>query len=175
MFLNILKTLELGFVFLSCCCRGQQQGQQQQQGGMNRLIGTVIRFALMWYMMTYFKGSQQPAATPAGAAAPLYRKGDLVDMYVYISESPFLNIQDRSNAELIWLKTEIPLAAGPEQTGSFVYRPTEVGDRDSQLVLLRQCCTWPFLQLDTLAVYALSCSCTWRLELCCCFSTTRMV
>jgi hypothetical protein len=81
----------------------------------------------MWYMMSYFKGGQQqPAATPAGAAAPLYQKGDLVDMYVYLSESPLFNVRDRSNAELIWTQLEIPLAAGPERTGSFVYRPSEV-------------------------------------------------
>jgi hypothetical protein len=78
-------------------------------------------------MMSYFKGGQQqPAATPAGAAAPLYQKGDLVDMYVYLSESPLFNVRDRSNAELIWTQLEIPLAAGPERTGSFVYRPSEV-------------------------------------------------
>lgn len=132
---------------LSCCCRGQQNGQQQQQGGINQLIGTVIRFALMWYAMSYFKGGQQAATTPAGAAAPLYRKGDLVDMYVYISESPFINIQDRSNAELIWLKTEIPLAAGPEQTATFVYRPTEVWERASQLDALAPVLCPALLQL----------------------------
>lgn len=113
------------------CCRAQgqngQQPQQQQQGGMNQMVATVLRFALMWYMMSYFKGSQnQPADTPAGAAAPLYAKGELVDMYVYLSESPIFNVADRSNAELIWTQTEISLAAGPERTGSFVYRPTEV-------------------------------------------------
>jgi hypothetical protein len=95
---------------------------------MNQLVATVLRFALMWYMMSYFKGSQnQPAAgTPAGAAAPLYAKGELVDMYVYLSESPIFNVADRSSAELIWTQTEIPLASGPERTSSFVYRPTEV-------------------------------------------------
>lgn len=94
---------------------------------MNQLVMTVLRFALMWYMMSYFKGSQnQPAGTPAGAAAPLYAKGELVDMYVYLSESPIFQVADRSSAELIWTQTEISLAAGPERTGSFVYRPTEV-------------------------------------------------
>lgn len=96
---------------------------------MKQLIATVLRFAVMWYMMSYFKGGQQQpagAAVPAGAAAPLYQKGDLIDMYVYLSESPIFNVRDRANAELIWTQLEIPLAAGPERTGSFVYRPTEV-------------------------------------------------
>lgn len=107
--------------------QGQNGQQQQQQGGLNQLVATVLRFALMWYMMSYFKGSQnQPAAgTPAGAAAPLYAKGELVDMYVYLSESPIFSVADRSSAELIWTQTEIPLASGPERTGSFVYKPTE--------------------------------------------------
>lgn len=107
-------------------CSGQQQQGQQQQGGLNGLVGTVLRFALMWYMMSYFKGNQQPAQTPGGASAPLYRKGELVDMYVYLSESPFLNVQDRHTAELIWTQPELALATSPERTATYMYRPSEV-------------------------------------------------
>lgn len=112
---------------LRCCSANQQgQGQQQQEGGINKLLGTIVRFALMWYVMSYFKGGQQPAATPGGAAAPLYRKGDLVDMYMYISESPIFSAYDTTNAHLIWNETALELAASPERTATFLYRPTEV-------------------------------------------------
>lgn len=112
---------------MRCCSANQQgQGQQQQEGGINKLLGTILRFALMWYVMSYFKGGQQPAATPGGAAAPLYRKGDLVDMYMYISESPIFSAYDTTNAHLIWNETALELAAGPERTATFMYRPTEV-------------------------------------------------
>ena len=111
---------------MAACCSGQQPGQQQQQGGVNQLVATVLRFALMWYMMSYFKGGQQPAQTPAGAAAPLYRKGELVDMYVYISESPVLHLQDRGSAELIWTQTDLALATSPERTVTYTYIPSEV-------------------------------------------------
>lgn len=123
---------------ICCClplslCSAAQPGQQgqQQEGGFNKLLGTILRFALMWYMMQYFKGNQQPAATPSGASAPLYRKGELVDMYVFLSESPIFSAHDRSNAQLIWNQTELELAAGAERLGSFVYRPTEVRGRRS--------------------------------------------
>lgn len=108
------------------CSAGQPGQQQQQQGGINQLVGTVLRFALMWYMMSYFKGGQQPAQTPGGASAPLYRKGELVDMYVYISESPLINLQDRSNAQLIWTEPELALATSAERTASYLYTPSEV-------------------------------------------------
>lgn len=109
-----------------------QNGQQQQQGGIQQLLGTILRFALMWYMMQYFKGGGQQAAgpgggpVPAGASAPLYRKGELVDMYVFLSESPYLNVHDRTGAQLIWFQSDLPLASGPEITGNYTYRPSEV-------------------------------------------------
>lgn len=90
------------------------------------MVTTVIRFAIMWYMMSYFKGSQQPAnQQPGSMSAPLYRKGDMVDMYVFLSESPVMSVADRGDAELIW-QTEVSLAVSPERTISYEYQPSQV-------------------------------------------------
>jgi hypothetical protein len=100
------------------------QGQQQQQGGFNQLLGTLVRFGLMWYVMNMFKGNQQPAGkSPADMSAPLYRKGDLLDMYVYVSEAPFF---EPSRAELIWTQTEVGLATTAERKFTWEYTPSEV-------------------------------------------------
>jgi hypothetical protein len=102
---------------------GNQQNGQQQQGGGNQFFATIVRMVLMWWVMSYFKGNQQTASTPAGAAAPLYRKGDLLDMYVYVSEESLLH---RKTAELVWAQTEVGLATTPELTVTHTYNPSEV-------------------------------------------------
>lgn len=103
---------------------GSQQNGQQQQGGGNKFLATIARMVLMWWVMSYFKGNQQQAtSTPAGAAAPLYRKGDMLDMYVYVSEHSVLQ---RDTAELVWTQTEVGLATTPELTVTHTYTPSEV-------------------------------------------------
>lgn len=91
---------------------------------MNQLLGTLIRFGLMWYVMNMFKGNQQQAGkSPADMSAPLYRKGDLLDMYVYVSEAPYL---ESSQAELIWSQTEVGLATTADRKFTWNYTPSEV-------------------------------------------------
>eukprot|EP00775_Hariotina_reticulata_P011130 gene11130-11284_t len=102
---------------------GAQPGQQQQQGGLKQLLGTLIRFGVMWYVMNMFKGNQQQAGkSPADMSAPLYRKGDLLDMYVYVSEAPYL---ESSQAELIWSQTEVGLATTADRKFTWNYTPSE--------------------------------------------------
>jgi hypothetical protein len=102
---------------------GNDQNGQQQRGGGNQLFATIARMALMWWLMSYFKGNQQAAPTPAGAAAPLYRKGDMLDMYVYMSEESYLQ---REKAQLVWSQTEVGLATTPERSVTYEYTPSEV-------------------------------------------------
>lgn len=108
----------------------QQNGQQrQQQGGFSAVISTVLRFAVMWYVMSYMRGGQQPQTkagqTPsAGVAAPLYSRGELLDLYVYLSEDQ--QLIDRSTAQLVWLQQEVGLATTAERTFNYTYTPSEV-------------------------------------------------
>jgi hypothetical protein len=103
---------------------GNQQNGQQQQGGGNQFFATIARMVLMWWVMSYFKGNQQQAtSTPAGAAAPLYRKGDMLDVYVFVSEQSLLH---RDTADLVWAQTEVGLATTPELTATYTYTPSEV-------------------------------------------------
>lgn len=118
---------------------GPQAGDQQQprpQGGFQSLLGTILRFGLMWYMMRSFnqKGGAGRGAVPAGIngtsstpgyAVPVYRKGDLLDMRAYLSESPLL-ADDRQGARLVWLERDVPLAAdGGERQRVLRYVPSE--------------------------------------------------
>jgi hypothetical protein len=103
---------------------GNEQNGQQQRGGGSQLFATIARMALMWWLMSYFKGgNQQAAPTPAGSAAPLYRKGDMLDMYVYVSEQSYLQ---RESAELVWSQTAVGLATTPERSVTYTYTPSEV-------------------------------------------------
>ena len=54
---------------------------------------------------------------------PLYRKGDLVDMYVYLSEEPYL--YNREKGELIWKELELGLATSPERQVNYTYHPSQ--------------------------------------------------
>lgn len=119
---------------------GGQQGQQQAQGGgLQGALGTILRFAFMWYMMRSFGQKQQPggAGSPSalngtaspGFATPLYRKGDLLDMRAYLSESPFLP-DDRSGARLVWIERDVPLAAGDERRRVLRYVPSRAVARN---------------------------------------------
>lgn len=109
----------------------QARGQaRQQQGGFGQLFSTIARFAIMWYLMSWMKGNQQSAApsagskVPTGVSAPLYRKGDAVDMYVYLSEQITLP-PDRDGASLIWAQHGLSLATGAQQTHTYTYVPSE--------------------------------------------------
>jgi len=97
-------------------------------GGLQSMLGTVLRFGVMWYMMRSFNkpaasgGSSALSAngttiaTP-GYASPVYRRGDLLDMRAYLSESPLLPA-DRAGARLVWVERDVPLAAPDAAVGA---------------------------------------------------------
>lgn len=110
----------------------QAGGQAQGGGGLQGALGTILRFAFMWYMMRSFgqKGQQGGSAglsangtAAPGYAAPVYRRGDLLDMRAYLSESPFLP-DDRSGARLVWVERDVPLATGDERRRVLRYVPS---------------------------------------------------
>jgi hypothetical protein len=112
---------------------GAAAGGQQQpaaQGGLSTVINTLLRYALIWWVMSYFRagqpGSSGSSATPGSMSAPLFRRGEPVDMYVYLSESPEMRLADRADAALIWHVPELSLAVSPERTASYNYTPSEV-------------------------------------------------
>ena len=81
-------------------------GAQQPAAGGNNFVMMVVRMGLMWYMMNWMKGgSQGGAKAPAEMAKPIWRKGDLLDVHVYLSEQPFL--QNRSTADLVWHEADV--------------------------------------------------------------------
>jgi len=62
---------------------------------------------------------------------PLYRKGDLVDMYVYLSEEPYL--YNREKGELIWKELELGLATSPERQVNYTYHPSQAVQNNGSL------------------------------------------
>jgi hypothetical protein len=118
---------------------------QQAAGGLQGALGTILRFAFMWYMMRSFSGGNKGGGGSAGVlsngtaapgfAAPVYRRGDLLDMRAYLSESPFLE-HDRSGARLVWAERDVPLASGDERRRVLRYVPSpRVARNESGLYL----------------------------------------
>jgi hypothetical protein len=87
--------------------------------------------ALMWYVMNWMRGGQQAQSGAPGMSNPLYRKGDLVDMYVYLSEEPYL--YNRDKGELIWKEMELGLATSPERQLNYTYHPSQASGSHTKL------------------------------------------
>eukprot|EP00879_Flechtneria_rotunda_P011525 GHRR01012039.1.p1 GENE.GHRR01012039.1~~GHRR01012039.1.p1 ORF type:complete len:411 (+),score=98.64 GHRR01012039.1:68-1234(+) len=109
------------------------QGQGQQQNGLQKLLGTVLRFGVMWWVMSAFKGKQQyqPGEAPAGTAATIYRKGDLLDIHVYLSESSFM--RDPAAAQFVWSQHGVGLATAKERTFTHIYKPSKAVQNNGTL------------------------------------------
>ncbi len=99
-----------------------QQGQQQQPG--QSLLTMILRMAMMYYVMSWLRGPQNQQAGPAGVAHHVFRRGELVDTYLYISESQYLN--DRSEGTLVWQESGIPLGTTTERLLETTYVPSKV-------------------------------------------------
>ena len=101
-------------------------GGPQAQQPQNNFLMMVLRMGLMWYMMNWMKGGQGGAGkAPAEMAKPIWQKGDLLDVHVYLSEQAFL--QNRSAADLVWHEADVALGVSPDRSKSIVYAPSEVG------------------------------------------------
>ncbi|CAN1184490.1 Putative lipid scramblase CLPTM1 [Linum perenne] len=106
------------------------QGRQQQQaaGGMGQTITGIIRIAVFWYFASkFFSPAKKITSDPSLLTSNLFQKGELMDMWFYVSESE--KFDDFSNeSALIWHETNIPYAVwGPESTRSLSvkYYPSE--------------------------------------------------
>lgn len=93
----------------------------------------LMRMGMMWYMFNMFRGGQQQ---PSGAGTvllkPLYAKGDLIDMKVFLSERAYY-MPDNNPGQLIWEERGIGLASGPERKSTYMYEPSQVGGQGSTL------------------------------------------
>ncbi|CAM8906567.1 unnamed protein product [Rhodiola kirilowii] len=104
--------------------------QQQQQGGFGQSITGVIRIAVFWYFASKFFSPKTPAPTTGGPVVQisnLFQKGELLDMWFYVSDNEKFNDFGNENA-LIWHETNIPYAVWkPESTRtlSTKYYPSE--------------------------------------------------
>ncbi|GJP48434.1 hypothetical protein CLOM_g7718 [Closterium sp. NIES-68] len=103
---------------------GQPQQQQQQQ---HNPIMSMIRMAMFWYMISNFF-FKKPPKDPAMLSRNLFRKGEDLDMWVYLTEAEkFSNFQDES--ALVWTESGIPYTMydGPaaRRTLDFTYYPSK--------------------------------------------------
>ncbi|CAI5468627.1 unnamed protein product [Closterium sp. Yama58-4] len=87
----------------------------------------MIRMAMFWYMISNFF-FKKPPKDPAMISRNLFRKGEDLDMWVYITESEkFSNFQDES--ALVWTESGIPYtmydAPAARRTLEFTYYPSK--------------------------------------------------
>ncbi|KAG2454215.1 hypothetical protein HYH02_001249 [Chlamydomonas schloesseri] len=118
---------------------GGQQGQQRQQGGFGQLLGMVVRMGVMWYFMNMMKGNKTPPppggpGSPAAAGAgdlsaylyPVFPKGQLVDMYMFLSEQRSIPSHQYAMEDLIWSETGVELGSAAESRKlTYTYEPSE--------------------------------------------------
>ncbi|XP_043720577.1 cleft lip and palate transmembrane protein 1 homolog [Telopea speciosissima] len=84
-------------------------GQQQQPAGLGQTVTGVIRIAIFFYFISKFFGPKQPTE-PSQQISNLFNKGELLDMWLYLSQHEKFN--DFSNeGALIWHETNIPYAS----------------------------------------------------------------
>ncbi|KXZ49948.1 hypothetical protein GPECTOR_18g106 [Gonium pectorale] len=121
---------------------GQQPEQRRQQGGLGGIVGMVLRMGVMWYFMNAMKGKQQAPPKSAvgtggaggadtGAAVshyiyPAFERGQLVDMYMFLSERPRYSNLHFDMADLVWSETGVGLGLPTEiRKYDYVYEPSE--------------------------------------------------
>ncbi|KAG2428128.1 hypothetical protein HXX76_011808 [Chlamydomonas incerta] len=111
---------------------GAPPGQQRQQGGFGQILGMVVRMGIMWYFMNMMKGQKTPppaggAGSPAAAGGapgggadlsaylyPVFPKGQLVDMYMFLSEQRSYPSHQCAMEDLIWSETGVELGSPAE-------------------------------------------------------------
>lgn len=106
-----------------------QPGQpQQQRGGLGQIVSTIVRMAFFWYVMNWMKGNKGPTASGGagspGMALPKYDKSTPVDMYVYLSEAPYLRSYNPN--DLVWEEHGLSLAAEADtKLKTITYKPSK--------------------------------------------------
>lgn len=101
------------------------QPQQQNRGAFSQIVTTVLRMAFFWYVMNWMKGGNKAdPKVPGSMAIPKYAKGDSVDMYLYLSDSPYLRVYDPDS--LVWEERGLHLAAEPDtKLKTITYYPSK--------------------------------------------------
>jgi hypothetical protein len=98
-------------------------GQQQQRGGSS-LLATILRMAFMWYVMNWMKGGQQGGKDAGPLTKPVFGRGDLFDMYAFVSESPYP--QQLSWDQPIWVEKAVQFATDAPRASNYTYIPSTV-------------------------------------------------
>ncbi|KAG1679660.1 hypothetical protein FOA52_006177 [Chlamydomonas sp. UWO 241] len=105
---------------------------------------TILRFAFMWAFMSYMKSGTAPsgaeetknpiaAPTPGsvvpgavGMHLPMFRKGDVLDLYCFLTEEQHVTDYAAHMHELIWSEAGLPLGMEMEQRNTtYLYTPSE--------------------------------------------------
>ncbi|KAH7681429.1 Cleft lip and palate transmembrane 1 protein [Dioscorea alata] len=100
-------------------------GRQQQQG-LGQSLSGIIRMAVIWYFAMKFFAPKKPSE-PSIPISNLFQKGELLDMWLYVSEHEKFNDFGNEDA-LVWHETNVPYAVwGPAgtRTHSLKYFPSE--------------------------------------------------
>eukprot|EP00898_Chlorokybus_atmophyticus_P009028 jgi/Chlat1/9126/Chrsp97S08427 len=104
-------------------------------GGFGGFFGNLIRTAFIWWLMTSLFKKKTPGQN-GPAVGPLFRKGELVDLWVYLSEDlRFTDFNDQQ--ALIWHEAAIPLTQHPSASRnmSTVYRPSYEAQHNATVYL----------------------------------------
>jgi hypothetical protein len=101
------------------------EGQAQQPAAGGSFLSTVLRMAVMWYMFNMFKGGGQQTGGAANVMIkPLFPRGELFDVRVFLSESPALD--STADGTLIWEEPMVGIGTTTERTLTYNYKPSKV-------------------------------------------------
>ena len=103
-----------------------------QRGGW---LAGLVRMGVMWYLMRQFSGSGNKSASPGGGGgggpdgasptilSPLFSKGTLVDVHMFISENS--NWKEAvATTPPVWVEPNVPLGAGEPRHSLYMYHPS---------------------------------------------------
>ncbi|GFH23635.1 uncharacterized protein HaLaN_21276 [Haematococcus lacustris] len=103
------------------------------------VVGMVLRMVFMWWLMSWFKGAKNPQQgaklDPVSYSFPKFNKGELVDCYVFLTETASVRGGHYDLADLIWSETSVALAAQDPRNISYVYEPSKNVQNNGSLYL----------------------------------------
>lgn len=71
----------------------------------------------------------------AGSLMPMFRKGDRVDMYMFISEEPHIRHYGQHEHELVWIEKAIAMTVEDPRQLTYTYRPSEAVHNNGSVYL----------------------------------------
>ena len=97
------------------------------------MLYTVIRMAVMWMAMSYFKGNKAGTPSSKGQSKepekysfPSFTKGSIVDMYCFISEKQHIHRYSDHLADLIWSERGVEVGGSATHNYTYNYEPSSV-------------------------------------------------